>query len=90
MNPMHGTFRYAHHVFDLFPGETVKVTVTEKNLLLMAVQHIDAGVYFVPQTDKVCHLFRHIPLDDVDFLKASDERCLCWTVWIVMGFKITA
>ena len=51
MNPMHGAFRYTHHVFDLIPGETVKVTVAEKNLLLMAVQHIDPHINLVPKAD---------------------------------------
>ena len=51
MNPMHSAFRHTHHVFDLIPGETVKVTVAEKNLLLMAIQHINPHIYLVPQAD---------------------------------------
>ena len=82
--------RHVQHPGYLLPGAVVQVTVTEYQLLLAAGKPVDCRIDGFLETHQIRHLFRHISLDGVDFLKASDKRGFCWLVWIVVRFEITA
>lgn len=82
--------RYVQHPGNLLPSTVVKVPIAKYQLLIPHFKCINGCVDFSLEPYKVCDFFRHIPLNGVDFLKASDKRSFGRLVWIVVRFKIAA